>query len=904
MTHAPPTEHPHEVLLTGATGFIGKVVLEALLRRRDELGIDRVHVLIRPNESMSARERLDFEMVDSPCFALLPGGWTDFVDVVEGDLGSDDLGLPAATRADLVARITHVLHVAASIDFDLPVAEALDINTHGSLRMLELSRAMPNLAQLVVVSTAYVTPHPGNGVPVLEELAPLPRAASAIRDDILAGTIDEETLLADSGHPNTYTLTKCLTEHLLVERHGDVPLRIVRPSIVSAAWHEPFPGWIDSRAAFAGFVTMIGGGYVRAFSALPDSRVDIVPVDVVSHCIIDAAFIHDPLDDTREPDHVGIRHAVAGPDHSPTTGECRDAAVDFFRRHPVNRWPDVRHYGPTGIRYAISDFLHHGIRIRVGAMLQRRGWRAGNRAVARVRVFNRLFPYFTHHQFDFITTATTHAERPDAPAYLQVICRGVYHHLLNRKDSEIRIGGRRAPANGGDIAFVRRRLDAKRPVRAAIWLVVKMLRRATDLVTFDLSSFERAHAAAAPNARVVLVPSHRSYLDFVLCSYICFARPDLRIEVPHIAAASEFARIPVLGKLFVHLNAFYVERGRGSEDSDLTARVHEHLRAGETLEFFIEGGRSRSRRFLPPRRGFLRALQTSGETVQLLPIAVSYDRVPEEASFVRELGGAPKPPMPLSGLLRWIVRLVFGRIRLGHVHIAAGTPIPLDAADDPTAIGRSVVGELQRVTSVTTFHLDAFLASAPELAAQLTREELAALVRSRGTLVFGSSLTTEHIRDRRVRDTLCRQVEPVFYPEARRALGMHPVVAHHLQSNDYLGGEAIVDAATEPAVLASILRAVFEPVCRDYLRVVDALAAGRDRSTPGTPASVAARADDCFLPNVEDAFGDLEQRGVLARDGDVWSWGPHADQLDACRTDYAWTDDEAPTAPRPAITQA
>ncbi|MBC7460170.1 MAG: SDR family oxidoreductase [Thermoleophilia bacterium] len=904
MTHEPPSDHPHEVLLTGATGFIGKVVLEALLRRRDELGIDRVHLLIRPNESMSARERLDFEMIDSPCFALLPGGWTDFVDVVEGDLGSDDLGLSSTARSALVERVTHVLHVAASIEFDLPVAEALDINTNGSLRMLELSRAMPKLAQLVVVSTAYVTPHPGSGVPVLEQLAPLHRPAHEIRADILAGTADEQALLADSGHPNTYTLTKCLTEHLLVERHGTVPLRIVRPSIVSAAWHEPFPGWIDSRAAFAGFVTMIGGGYVRAFSALPDSKVDIVPVDVVAHCIIDAAFIHEPSDDACEPDHVGIRHAVAGLAHSPSTGACRDAAVDFFRRHPVNRWPDVRHYGPTGIKYAISDFLHHGIRIRVGAVLQRRGWRAGNRAVARVRGFNRLFPYFTHHEFDFVTTATTHADRPDAPTYLQVICRGVYHHLLNRKDSEIRIGGKRAPANGGDIAFVRRRLDAKRPVRAAIWLVVKMLRRATDLVTFDLSSFEAAHASAAPDARVVLVPSHRSYLDFVLCSYICFARPDLRIEVPHIAAASEFARIPILGKVFVHLNAFYVERGRGSEDSDLTARVHEHLRAGETLEFFVEGGRSRSRRFLPPRRGFLRALQTSGETVQLLPIAISYDRVPEEASFVRELGGAAKPPMPLSGLLRWIGRLVFGRIRLGHVHIAAGTPIALDAEADPTAIGRSVVGELQRVTSVTNFHLDAFLASAPALAERLTRDELASLVRARGTLVFGSSLAVEHVRHRRVRDTLCRQLEPVFYPEARRVLGMHAVVANHLEHNDFLLAEPIVDAATEPALLAGVVRAIFEPVCRDYLRVVDVLAAARGRATPGTPATVVAEADDCFLPNVEDAFDDLVRREVLVRDGAEWTWGRHADDLDACRASYAWADDEASSTAHPTPARA
>ncbi|MCW2949439.1 MAG: hypothetical protein JWN41_452, partial [Thermoleophilia bacterium] len=540
---------------------------------------------------------------------------------------------------------------------------------------------------------------------------------------------------------------------------------------------------------------------------------------------------------------------------------------------------------------AVSDFLHHGIRIRIGALLQRRGWRAGSRAVARVRGFNRLFPYFTHHEFDFVTTRTRHTERPDPLTYLQVICRGVYHHILHRKDSEIRIAGRRAPANGGDIAFVRRRRDAARPVRAAIWLVVKMLRLATDLVTFDLESFEAAHRAAPEHARVVLVPSHRSYLDFVLCSYICFARPDLKIDIPHIAAASEFARIPVLGRVFTRLNAFYVERGRGSEDSDLTARVHEHLRAGETLEFFVEGQRSRSRRFLAPRRGFLRALQTSGETVQLLPIALSYDRVPEETSFVRELGGAEKSPMPLSGLLRWIVRLVTRRVRLGHVHIAAGMPITLAASDDPATVGRRILGQLQRVTSVTTLHLEALLAQAPMLVLQ--RDELAQIVRSRGMLVLRSALDIADINHPAVRATLCRQLESVFYPEARHVLGEHPVVARHLACNDYLCAEPVCDSATDPDTVAALLSAIFEPVCRDYVRVVDVLEMHRGQSTPPTPREIVAMGFDAFLPNVVDAFVDLEQCEIVVRSGSVWSWGPRVDDLAVRRAAYAWRSDSA-----------
>jgi hypothetical protein len=67
-----------------------------------------------------------------------------------------------------------------------------------------------------------------------------------------------------------------------------------------------------------------------------------------------------------------------------------------------------------------------------------------------------------------------------------------------------------------------------------------VLRRTTDAVTVDLPSFERVRDRLQPGAAVVLVPSHRSYLDFVLCSYLAFARPDLGIRIPHIAATMEF----------------------------------------------------------------------------------------------------------------------------------------------------------------------------------------------------------------------------------------------------------------------------------------------------------------------------------------------------------------------------
>ncbi|MBC7643872.1 MAG: SDR family oxidoreductase, partial [Thermoleophilia bacterium] len=520
-----------EVLLTGATGFVGKVVLEALLRRREELDIARVYLLIRPStrKDRAPRERFRLEVETSPCFRELPAGWSDFVEIVEGDISRHSCGLTPESRAQLTGVITHVLHVAASIEFDLPIAEALSINTHGCMNMLELAREATNLVQMVAVSTAYVTPGRDDGGPVEEVLAPLPRPAQQLHDEILAGTVDEAELLKATGHPNTYTLTKCLAEHLIVERHDRVPLRIVRPSIVSASWHEPFPGWIDSRAAFAAFVALAGGGYLRAIAGQPDARIDLVPVDVVAQCIIRAAFEDNVPVEGDGDNPVVIHHAVAGLAHSATASECRHQVVDFFRRYPLDRWPDAPYLGPLGFRFALADGRHHSMRLPISALIVGRGWRAGTRLLGKIRNFNRVFFYFINHTFDFRAAASVNDPRPDPIEYMEIACHGIYHHLLRRKDSEIPLAGRRGPDRKGDMRFVHRQPEGTTLARITAWFVAKALRRSTDMVSFDLSSFERAKAelsATHPGATLVLVPSHRSYLDFVLVSFLCFARHD------------------------------------------------------------------------------------------------------------------------------------------------------------------------------------------------------------------------------------------------------------------------------------------------------------------------------------------------------------------------------------------
>lgn len=698
------------LLLTGVTGFLGKVVLEEALRRRDELGVTRVFVIIRPWGTLDASARFRREVAGSPCFSGLPRDWTRHVEVVEGSLERPGLDLAPAVRQELTAGVTHVLHTAANVSFGIPLPEATRSNVTTSLHLLDLARECSSLQRMAFVSTAYVTPHQGDGAAIAPGLVPLPAPAEDLYREIQNGTASETDLLARSGQPNTYTLTKLLAEHLLLARRGEVPLTILRPSVISASWRHPFPGWIDSPAGFGAFVAMLGQGRMRVVAGRGRARLDLIPVDVVAAEVLAACGA--------DPRAVTIRHVVAGLERSPTVKHSWEVIRDFYRVHRVERRPAIRYMGARGIRFTLAEAVHHGLLPLLSAWRSRRSGaeRAAVQIRARLAYLNRMFPYFTSNSFAFQSPAPPPPALPPAyepEAYLRTVCRGVYRHLLGGNDADWPLAGRTHPGHGSDLRWALGQLRGNLWIRFSAWLVTKVLRRCCDRVTVDIPSFEAARRGAPDGSPLVVVPNHRSYLDFVLGSYLCFARPDLGIPIPHIAATIEFGRIPLLGRILSAMHAFYLRRGVGREDPDLTRRVHALIEQGRTLEFFIEGQRSRSREFLPPKRGLLRCLQSSGRTCTLLPVAFSYDRVPEEAAFAVELSGAPKPKMRLGPLLRWAWRAWRGQIDLGRIHIACGTPVLLTRSCDVHAVSRQVMRRLQEATVATTFHLEAFVQGHP-----------------------------------------------------------------------------------------------------------------------------------------------------------------------------------------------
>lgn len=881
-------EKNQKILLTGVTGFVGKVVLEELLRRHQELGIEKVYVLIRKNRrGRDPEQRFLNEVSSSKCFSKLGPNWKSMVQVVGGDLTLPYLGLNEANRKHVSENVTQFINCAASIEFTLPVAEAALSNITTSLHALEFARSMINLKRMVQVSTAYVAPHLGDGLPKEEKLIELPRPAQDIYQDIVTGTVDEEELLTETGHPNTYTLTKCIAEHLLAMRKGDVPLVFLRPSIVSACWQYPFKGWIDSMAAFAGFVSLIGSGQLRVLVANKKNKLDVVPCDVVADKIIETAFFL-PIRDLGHPD---IRHAVAGNENNCQVEESINQIVNYFTNHPIYREPELLYIGNRNREFKLKEWYYQRrplalTRFWLGLTGQLKKKKMVRRLAYQLKYLNSSFPYFTHNHFDFRSSIPMKALGFTPKSYTRSICAGVYKNLMKKNETEQAFAGRRYRPGTSDLQWALGQPKGNWAIRLTAYLARKAMRKAFDEVTFDRPSFKRAVEFADPKSLKIIIPTHRSYADFILCSYLFFNHPELKIAIPHIAAAEEFSKIPVLGWMFRKMNAFYIKRGVGKENEDLTRQVHDLVDRKQTLEFFIEGTRSRSRQLLYPRRGMLKCLQGTGQDCTIFPISITYDRIPEESAFIKELNGSGKPKMTLRSVLGWYLRLLRGKVKLGRIHMACGQPLPLTRETKVSELSLKINAELQKQLVVSTFHLDAFLKQHPE--ASFDRTWLENLIERRGGIVVNSRLKVDPDLHPVVEQTLRYEWRPFFYGDILAMFPENQALAKHVAKNSYLRVPKVqqVQDSTDPR-FQELMTLLFKPICNDFVTVLEKLQ-GQDVMQP---QELVKRVPRAHLPNLISAYEDLVAREVLRTDKEKgFVWADQSFDRDALMEAYRWKD--------------
>jgi thioester reductase-like protein len=263
------------VLLSGATGFVGREILSRFLERDDG---NVVYALVRADNDDDAAGRLPAH---------------DRLTAVAGDIEQENLGLSDEKREQLSREVTTVLHCAASVSFDLPLEASRSVNVGGTRRMLEFARKCTRLERFSYVSTAYVAGEPDR-------------------------LFREDELVVGQRFRNPYERSKFEAEVALRSEGADLPLQILRPSIVVG---DSTTGRTSSFNVLYGPLRAFARGKIPAIPARRDAPVDIVPVDYVADRVHELA--------TQGPN--GTFHLVAGR-NATTVGRLLEMSSDQLGR--------------------------------------------------------------------------------------------------------------------------------------------------------------------------------------------------------------------------------------------------------------------------------------------------------------------------------------------------------------------------------------------------------------------------------------------------------------------------------------------------------------------------------------------------------------------------------------------
>ncbi|KAG2197742.1 hypothetical protein INT47_010678 [Mucor saturninus] len=305
------------ILMTGATGFIGKAILWKLIQAlRQDIGL--IYILVRSGSIKRSKigrpeERLRNEIFNNKAFLILRRmmGKSTFDAIVKtkiipiaGDIISPDLSMSEQDREKIIENVHVVIHCAATLNYNERLDLALETNTLGTLRMMDLADECKHMEAFVHMSLAYTDPNIPDGH-IQERVYPMqvgdPEELLTEIVDLELQDIPKMTQRILAHYPNTYTFTKSLTEHLIMKRvdlnrieeaqggKAQWPVAIVRATQVGAGAYEPLPGWVDGVTGANGAVFLMGKGIQVLQPDMGELLADIVPVDYLVRAILGSA---------------------------------------------------------------------------------------------------------------------------------------------------------------------------------------------------------------------------------------------------------------------------------------------------------------------------------------------------------------------------------------------------------------------------------------------------------------------------------------------------------------------------------------------------------------------------------------------------------------------------------------
>ncbi|XAR59675.1 Alcohol-forming fatty acyl-CoA reductase [Bertholletia excelsa] len=347
------------ILVTGATGFLAKIFVEKILRTQPN--VKKLYLLVRAADSKSASGRVQNEVIAKDIFrvvrekhgANLNSFLSEKVSPVGGDISRERLGVKDTNLVEEMWReVDIVVNIAATTNFDERYDIALGLNTMGAKHVLDFAKRCAKIKMLLHVSTAYVSGEKAglilenpysmaetlNGAPGLDidverklveqRLSEL-RAQDAPEATITLAMKDLGIERARKyGWPNTYVFTKALGEMLIGQSKETLPLLIIRPTIITSTYKEPFPGWVEGIRTIDSLAVGYGKGRLTCFVGDPESVIDVIPADMVVNAMIVAMVAH-----ANQPCEA-IYHVGSSVSNPIRFTRIQDYGLQYFTKHP------------------------------------------------------------------------------------------------------------------------------------------------------------------------------------------------------------------------------------------------------------------------------------------------------------------------------------------------------------------------------------------------------------------------------------------------------------------------------------------------------------------------------------------------------------------------------------------
>ncbi|KAF8046145.1 hypothetical protein N665_3994s0001 [Sinapis alba] len=350
------------ILITGAPGFLAKVLVEKILRLQPN--VKKMYLLLRAADTKAAMQRLRSEVVEIDLFKVLRNdlGEENLNDLVSekivpvpGDISIHNLGVK---DSDLLQRmwseIDIIINIAATTNFDERYDIGLGINTFGALNVLNFAKKCIKGQLLLHVSTAYVC---GENLGLFQE-KPFTMGETLSGNNKLDINVEFELMkqklkelqhqdcseqeISQSmkdlgmtraklhGWPNTYVFTKAMGEMLMGNYRENLPLVIVRPTMITSTLAEPFPGWIEGLRTIDSVIVAYGKGRLKCFLADPNTVFDLIPADMVVNAMIATATAHSGETGVQTIYHVGSSF------QNPVTfGQLHESTARYFTKKPL-----------------------------------------------------------------------------------------------------------------------------------------------------------------------------------------------------------------------------------------------------------------------------------------------------------------------------------------------------------------------------------------------------------------------------------------------------------------------------------------------------------------------------------------------------------------------------------------